>query len=61
MTEETRKQIIKAFVYSMPISLISEAIGVDKDEITAFADDYKEAIAAEMAYSKKKGEVNVNA
>lgn len=57
MTEETRKQIIKAFSYSVPIDIIVKNTGLSKDEIVQFTEDFKEAIASEMEFNKEKGAV----
>lgn len=54
MSEETRKQIIKAFSYAVPVEVIAENTGLTKDEVVQFADDYKEAIVAEMEFNQKK-------
>lgn len=55
MSDETRKQIIKAFSYSVPVEVIAENTGLTKDEVVQFAEDYKEAIVAEMEFNQKKG------
>lgn len=57
MTEETRKQIIKAFSYSVPVDVIAANTGLAKEEVTQFAEDFKEAIAEEMEFNKIKGAV----
>ena len=57
MTEETRKQIIKAFSYSVPIDVIAANTGLTKEEVTQFAEDFKETIAEEMEFNKIKGAV----
>lgn len=54
MSDETRKQIIKAFSYSVPVEVIAENTGLTKDEVVQFAEDYKEAIVAEMEFNHKK-------
>lgn len=54
MSEEKKRQIIKAFSYSVPIEVIAENTGLTKDEVVQFADDYKEAIVAEMEFNQKK-------
>lgn len=57
MTEETRKQIIKAFSYSVPVEVIVKNTGLSKEEVTQFAEDFKDAIAEEMEFNKVKGAV----
>lgn len=57
MSEEIRKQIIKAFSYSVPIDIIVENTGLTKEDVVQFAEDYKEAIAEEMEFNKVKGAV----
>lgn len=54
MSEETRKQIIKAFSYSVPIDIIVKNTGLTKEDVVQFAEDYKEAIAEEMKFNKIK-------
>ncbi len=54
MSEEKKRQIIKAFSYSVPVEVIAENTGLTKDEVVQFADDYKEAIVAEMEFNQKK-------
>lgn len=54
MNEEQKRQIIKAFSYAVPVEVIAENTGLTKDEVVQFAEDYKEAIVAEMEFNHKK-------
>lgn len=54
MSEEMKREIIKAFAHKMPVDLIAQNTGLSKDEVVKFADDYKELIADEMTYNIEK-------
>lgn len=54
MNEEKKKQIIKAFSYSVELSVIAENTGLSEDELRQFLEDNKEAISAEMAWNRAK-------
>ena len=54
MSEEKKRQIIKAFSYAVPVEVIAENTGLTKDEVVRFAEDYKEAIVEEMEFNKIK-------
>ena len=54
MNEEKKRQIIKAFSYSVELSVIAENTGLSEDELRQFLEDNKEAIAEEMAWNRVK-------
>ena len=54
MNEEQKRQIIKAFSYSVELSVIAENTGLSDDELRQFLEDNKEAIAEEMAWNRAK-------
>lgn len=54
MSEEMRKQVIKAFSFGIPVDVIVENTGLTKEDVVQFAEDYKEAIAEEMEFNKIK-------
>lgn len=54
MNEEKKKQIIKAFSFSVELPTIAENTGLSEDELRQFLEDNKEAIAEEMAWNRAK-------
>jgi hypothetical protein len=54
MNEEKKRQIIKAFSYSVELSVIAANTGLSEDELRQFLEDNKEAIAEEMAWNRVK-------
>lgn len=54
MSEEMRKQVIKAFSFGVPVDVIVENTGLTKEDVVQFAEDDKEAIAEEMEFNKIK-------
>lgn len=57
MSEEMKKQVIKAFSFGVPVDVIVENTGLTKEDVVQFAEDSKEAIAEEMEFNKIKGAV----
>lgn len=54
MNEEQKRQIIKAFSFSVELPTIAENTGLSEDKLRQFLEDNKEAIAAEMAWNRAK-------
>ena len=54
MNEEQKRQIIKAFSFSVELSVIAENTGMSIDELRQFLEDNKEAVAEEMAWNRAK-------
>ena len=54
MNEEKKKQIIKAFSFSVELSTIAENTGMSIDECRQFLEDNKEAISEEMTWNRVK-------
>lgn len=59
MNEEQKRQIIKAFSFSVELSTIAENTGLSEDELRQFLEDNKEAISEEMAWNRAKSGVLV--
>lgn len=54
MNEEMKRQIIKAFSYSVDLPTIAENTGLSEDELRQFLEDNKEAISSAMAWNRVK-------
>lgn len=53
MTNETKKEVIKSFIYGMTIDEISDVYGIEASEVKAMLDDNAKEIAEEKAYRAK--------
>lgn len=54
MTEQEKREIIKALSFDVPIERIAEEMGVNTVEIEQIAYDFADKVAREKEYNKTK-------